>query len=207
MFQFQLLEVNDIFEDDSLISVFFSNLKSSEEFQNKMLNWKKRQPTKKQPRSKESSLGCLSQSSAPDSIDWRQKGAVTLPWNQGKACAASYAFAATAAIEGRYWIKTNQLVRLSVQNLIDCSQPEGNDGCVSGTVDSSFQYVKDERGINTDEDYPYVGSQQQVCSFNKSSAIARVAYFIDVPVSEDDLKLSVAKKGPTAVNVDASRSD
>lgn len=130
---------------------------------------------------------------------------MTSPWDQGNECVASYSFAATAALECRYWIKTKQLVRLSVQNLIDCSQSQGNQGCASGTVNSAFQYVKDRRGINTDQDYPYVGSAEDVCSFNSSSAIARVAYFVDVPVSELDLQLAVANKGVITVDVDASR--
>lgn len=53
-------------------------------------------------------------------IDWRTRNAVTNPKDQMK-CAACYAFAATAAVESAYAIKTGKLVSFSEQQIIDCS--------------------------------------------------------------------------------------
>lgn len=53
---------------------------------------------------------------------------------------------------------TGKLVNLSPQNLVDCVTE--NDGCGGGYMTNAFNYVKNNKGIDSEEAYPYVG---EVC--------------------------------------------
>ncbi|XP_023214321.1 cysteine proteinase 2-like, partial [Centruroides sculpturatus] len=64
----------------------------------------------------------------PESLDWRLYGAVT-PVKDQAICGSCWSFGTTGTIEGAYFLKTKKLVRLSQQQLIDCSWNFQNNGC------------------------------------------------------------------------------
>jgi hypothetical protein len=58
-------------------------------------------------------------------------------------------------LEGQHFKKNGTLTALSEQNLVDCSFIFGNLGCDGGYVSQAFEYIKINRGIDTEETYPY----------------------------------------------------
>ncbi|KAH9496405.1 hypothetical protein Btru_012554 [Bulinus truncatus] len=138
----------------------------------------------------------------PGSIDWRSQGYVTDVKDQGQ-CGSCWAFSAIGSLEGQHYKATQNLVSLSESNLVDCSSKWGNDGCNGGWMTQAFQYVIDNKGIDSEACYPYE-AVKRTCSFSTSCIGATISSFKTVPVSESSLQVAVATVGPVSVAIDAS---
>lgn len=145
----------------------------------------------------------------PNSIDWRDKGAVTKVRKQ-YSCGASYAVAATGATESHYFLKTGRLLPLSDQNIIDCSQSYGNLGCKAGSIRNSFKYISDH-GIYSEEAYPYDDIENYYCKMgikdanNLNATLIKIRSYSRIPQgNENVLQKALAIHGPIAVSIDAN---
>jgi cathepsin L len=140
----------------------------------------------------------------PAAIDWRTKNAVVPPKDQGQ-CGSCWAFSAVGGIEGAHAIATGNLVSLSESQLVDCSSKYGNEGCNGGLMTQAFQYVIDNKGIDTEQCYPYKPAVQ-TCHFKKDCIGATISGMYNITEqSEDDLTDVLGNRGPVSVGIDASQ--
>jgi KDEL-tailed cysteine endopeptidase len=139
--------------------------------------------------------------SIPASIDWRTEGAVNAVKDQGQ-CGSCWAFSAVAAMEGRWKIKSANLLNMSEQQLVDCSGSYGNEGCNGGWMDQGFEYARDF-GMMTQADYPYVAADQ-ACNYQAAKVTqAKPTGFTDVIQNNaNELKVAIAA-GPVSVAIEA----
>jgi C1A family cysteine protease len=147
----------------------------------------------------------LNTTANPASVDWTTKGAVTPIKNQ-EQCGSCWAFSTTGSVEGAWFLSNGTLPSLSEQQLVDCSTAEGNQGCNGGLMDDAFQYIIDNKGITTEDAYPYSASGPNTCEAKGKPVAATLSGFKDVaPNSEVALETAIVKQ-PVSVAVEADQS-
>ncbi|KAK5883574.1 hypothetical protein CesoFtcFv8_019887 [Champsocephalus esox] len=140
----------------------------------------------------------------PPTLDWRKEDLVT-EVKQQSSCGSCWAFSAVGALEGQLKKKNGALKSLSPQNLVDCSLVYGNRGCHGGFMANAFQYVIQNKGINSDAAYPYVGWRGN-CKYSPKYRIANCSSYAFIAKGDEfALKAALAKIGPISVTIDASR--
>jgi len=137
-----------------------------------------------------------------DSFDWRNVGAVTPVKNQGQ-CGSCWAFSATGSIEGAWFTKTKKLVSVSEQQLVDCSGSAGNYGCNGGLMDLAFEWIIQNGGICSEQDYPYT-ARDQACKKTCTPAVKLSGYKSTSPGDEGDL-LKAVNLVPVSVAIEADQ--
>ncbi|KAL9254969.1 Senescence-specific cysteine protease SAG39-like protein [Drosera capensis] len=139
--------------------------------------------------------------SAPASVDWVAKGAVTPIKHQGQ-CGSCWTFATSATIEGLHKITTGKLVSLSEQQILDCDIHGHQLGCKGGYYTEAYKFVKKNGGLTTETNYPYVG-RQQTCKKNVPVA-AKIGGYQQVPRNNEKALQNAVANQPVAVAVDSN---
>ncbi|GLU20067.1 hypothetical protein SLE2022_362820 [Rubroshorea leprosula] len=138
----------------------------------------------------------------PESVDWREKGAVNPIKDQG-SCGSCWAFSTVATVEGINQIVTGELISLSEQELVDCDRSY-NAGCNGGLMDYAFQFIIRNGGLDTEQDYPYLAVDSK-CNLDRVNAkVVTIDGYEDVmPFDEEALKKAVAHQ-PVSVAIEAT---
>lgn len=138
-------------------------------------------------------------SAVPQSVDWRDYGAVTEVKNQNP-CGSCWAFSAIATVEGLYKIKTGQLISLSEQEVLDCAVSYG---CKGGWVDRAYDFILSNNGVTSEENYPYQ-AYQGTCNANSEPNSAYITGYSYVRSNDESSMMYAVSKQPIAATIDAS---
>ena len=139
---------------------------------------------------------------ALETVDWREKGAVTPGKNQA-SCGSCWSFSTTGTVEGAYFVHSGKLVSLSEQQLVDCAtEPEYEArGCSGGWPWSVLGYVQ-KKGLCTEEDYPYHGKDED-CKDDKCEAAIHIKGYEEVEAMSGAALKAAVSKAPVSVAVEA----
>ncbi|XBJ28353.1 hypothetical protein VPH35_005474 [Triticum aestivum] len=96
-----------------------------------------------------------------------------------------WAMAAVASVEALHYMKTNQSIMLSVQQLIDCDTK--NNGCNAGHSEDALEYIR-KNGLWSESSYPYMYQSNSLgCKGNKT-VVAMISGFETVSRMEEALE-------------------
>lgn len=144
-------------------------------------------------------------SANPASVDWTTKGAVTAVKNQ-EQCGSCWAFSTTGSVESAWFLANGTLPELSEQQLVDCSTAQGNEGCNGGLMDYAFEYIIKNKGITTEEAYPYTATGPNACKAAGKPVAATLSGYKDVAVNSETALETALVTQPVSVAVEADQS-
>ena len=124
----------------------------------------------------------------PESKLWTMEGAVTPPEKQS-ACKASWAFAASNALDTQYKIATGILRNFAEQEFLDCAYNDDVDSCKGGFYNNAYQYSIDSGrlGFNRWNEYSYFAHSCDCAVATKRNALiaAKLTSYVKVSGSEE----------------------
>jgi KDEL-tailed cysteine endopeptidase len=147
----------------------------------------------------------------PESVDWRDKNAVTPVKDQGQ-CGSCWAFSTTGSLEGIYAIQSGELVSFSEQQLVDCDNLKHggkNHGCNGGMMDSAFSWIDKNDGLCTEESYPYISQNGETETCKKTCDVvpkSQIQSWVDVQSSDSALMSAIAQQ-PVSIAIEADQID
>ncbi|KAL4440900.1 hypothetical protein ABPG74_009313 [Tetrahymena malaccensis] len=120
--------------------------------------------------------------------------------NQG-SCGSCWAFSITSTVENLYSFKKNQIINLSEQQQVDCTQ-KNRDGCNGGWFTTGYDYVKNT-GLAISSRYPYIG-MYGVCRDQQVGQLYKINGYKNLPNDPNSIKQALVTNGAISIPVDAS---
>merc|ERR1719253_118097 len=139
--------------------------------------------------------------SLPAAFDWREKGAVNDVKNQ-EQCGSCWAFSTVANIEGVNFVKTQKLLSLSEQELVDCDK--GSDhGCQGGLPSNAFKYmISSKVGLEAESKYPYT-QKDGTCHAQKGDELVFITSWKTISTDEAQIAAALMQYGPLSIGINA----
>ncbi|KAL6995741.1 cathepsin L [Sarracenia purpurea var. burkii] len=103
-------------------------------------------------------------------------------------------------MEGINKIKTGSLVSLSEQELIDCDRAY-NKGCEGGLMDYAYQFVIQNHGIDTEEDYSYQGGGRSCNKDKLKRHVVTIDSYTDITANDEKHLLQAVSNQPVSVGI------
>ena len=149
----------------------------------------------------------------PESFNWIEQGFNQDAQDQGQ-CGSCWTFSTSEALSGAYFVKYDELVSFSKQQLVDCdnihSKPKGTSmGCNGGQIDGAFKWMGKNGGLCLENDYQYVSGEtktSQECKYDCDVyENSNVVSYTDVKASSDDDMMSAIYQQPVSVAIQADQ--
>ena len=135
-----------------------------------------------------------------NSVDWVAKGAVNAVQDQG-SCGSCWAFGTIGAVEGAHFVKTNQLLKFSEQELVDCCH-DSCYGCSGGFQNKALKWLQ-SNGLCLGTEYRYTAKNGSCQTSKCSKPAVEVSKYVVLGNSASALKDGL-NQVPVSVTVDAS---
>ncbi|ONK58799.1 uncharacterized protein A4U43_C09F16760 [Asparagus officinalis] len=116
-----------------------------------------------------------------------------------------WAFSTVGATEGLIQIKKGNLTSLSEQQLVDCVTGGVTRGCEGGLMDEAFEYIIQNKGIASEETYPYTATEG-TCNTDATSA-ATITGYEKVPANSEEALMAAVATQPVSVAIDGGGPD
>jgi len=140
-----------------------------------------------------------------DTINWSR---TMRPARDQGVCGCCWAFASLLATEGNYYLANDELISLSVQQLVDCNY--SNKACLGGWPSYAFDYMKGA-GNALEQNYQYYSSytgKAGDCTYRNDGLQILIGYQ-QCPLNNCDLSswTDLLSQGPLTAAMDASSPD
>ena len=83
--------------------------------------------------------------------------------------------------------------------MVDCASDYDNHGCNGGLPSHAFEYIKDNGGLTTEDQYPYVAQTNNCSLTNQIRVVGIRGGAVNISLSEDDLRIALFQNGPISV--------